>query len=436
MAGLCGLALLAACAEPEVILPGKREALREGADETGAFRLVEASENTARAISLPPQQANASWAQRPGSDATRVGHAALGSGLQPLWQAAIGAGDKKRQRIIADPVVADGRVFTMDSSSVVVATSTAGARLWERDLTPERDRSGEAAGGQFAYAGGVLYVASAYGTLTALDPATGEEIWVQKLGATGTGAPIVSNGLVYLVAGDATAWAIEADSGRIRWQIDGVQDGNNVQGAPAPAITDTLVIFAYGSGEVQAAFREGGLRLWNSAIVGQRRGIAAATVNDVTGDPVVSGSRMFVGTHAGRLVAMDVNSGSRVWTQQMGALAPVWPAGDSIFVVNDLNQLVRVDAEDGSVVWTTNLPGFKPRRNPRRRAEIFAHHGPILAGGLIYVSTGDGSVRAYDPVSGDEVQRLAVPGGASTAPVVAGGTLYVVSGQGTLHAFR
>ncbi len=436
MAGLSALALLTACAEPEVILPGEREALREGVDESEGFRLVDPGANEARAISLPPAQLNSAWAQRPGSQSARVPHAALAGGLAPLWSSAIGAGDKKRQRIIADPVVADGRVYTMDSDSVVVATSTAGARLWSYDMTPERDRSGEAAGGQFAYASGVLYATTAYGNLVALDGATGQERWVQRLGATGTGAPVVSNGLVYLVAGDSTAWAIEADSGRIRWQIDGVNDQDNVQGGPAPALTDSLVLFAYGSGEVQATFREGGLRLWSAAIAGERRGIVASKINDITADPVVSGGQVFVGTHAGRLVALNAGSGARNWTIRMGALAPVWPAGDSIFAVNDLNQLVRIEAATGEVIWTQNLPGFVKTRRTTRRAAIHAHHGPILAGGKLLVASDDGFVRAFDPASGEMVQQIAVPGGATAAPVVAGGTLYVVSTKGVLHAFR
>lgn len=436
MAGLTALALLAACAEPEAVLPGEREALRQGPDANEGFRLIEPGANQTRAISLAPQQSNSAWAQRPGSEAARVAHAALGSRVAQVWEASIGTGDKKRQRIIADPVVAEGRVFTMDSDSVVVATSTAGARLWSYDMTPERDRSGEAAGGQFAYAGGVLYATTAYGNLVALDASSGEELWLQKLGATGTGAPVVSNGLVYLVAGDSTAWAIEADSGRIRWQIDGLQDQDNVQGGPAPALTDGLVLFAYGSGEVQATFREGGLRLWSAAIVGERRGIVASKISDITADPVVSNGQVFVGTHSGRLVALNAGSGARNWTLRMGALAPVWPAGDSIFAVNDLNQLVRIDASSGEVIWTQNLPGFVPTRRTTRRAAIHAHHGPILAGGRLLVASDDGFVRAFDPASGEMVQQISVPGGATAAPVVAGGTLYVVSAKGTLHAFR
>lgn len=48
----------------------------------------------------------------------------------------------------------------------------------------------------------------------------------------------------------------------------------------------------------------------------------------------------------------------------------------------------------------------------------------------------DELLRAFDPVSGELVATVALPGGAATAPVVAGGVMYVVNAKGQLLAFR
>ena len=104
-------------------------------------------------------------------------------------------------------------------------------------------------------------------------------------------------------------------------------------------------------------------------------------------------------------------------------------------LISDRSQLVRLDAADGSVVWAHDLPGFVKDR-PGRRGPIFAHYGPILAGGRIVVASNDGYVRFYNPVDGTLLHRVEIAGGATTAPVVAGQTLYVVSTKGNLHAFR
>jgi outer membrane protein assembly factor BamB len=103
--------------------------------------------------------------------------------------------------------------------------------------------------------------------------------------------------------------------------------------------------------------------------------------------------------------------------------------------VNDLGQLVRLNARNGARIWAVDLPLRKERRFGRARS-VYAHYGPILAGGRIFVGSSDGVLRAFDPRSGALVEQIEVPGGVATSPIVAGGTLYVVSGRGKLHAFR
>ncbi|MWD29862.1 PQQ-binding-like beta-propeller repeat protein [Aquicoccus sp. SCR17] len=434
---LAGL-LLSACAGQEVILPGIREDVRgvlQNPEPIPAAQTQAPEVNRAAPIRLPAQRNNAAWPQRAVSPLYRTDNATLGGSLQLAWSTDIGDGDSRRFRISADPVVAGGRVFTMDSRSLVSATSASGQHLWSHDVKPAQARAGSAGGGALAYGDGRLFVTSGYGRLVALDPETGAELWTQDLDASATGNPTYFGGLVYLVAGDRTAWAVEADTGRIRWQNDSIEDVSNIYGGPAPALTEDLAIFGYGSGEVQAAFRKGGLTRWTASVVGAREGRARSMIDDITGDPVVDGNRVYVGNQSGRLVALNRDSGERIWTAKFGTMGPVWPAGGSIFLVSDLGELLRVDASDGSRIWGVELPGFV-RDRVRKRAEIYTHHGPILAGNRIIVASGDGYLRQFDPVSGRLLAATELPGGATSAPVVAGGTLYVVSKRGQLLAFR
>jgi outer membrane protein assembly factor BamB len=214
-------ALLAACAEPDVILPGAREDVRSVLQNSGTAEPEQAefTGNQTRAISLPAARANADWTHTTGSPATRTAHPALGGALTLQWAANIGSGDSRKFRITADPVVADGRVFTLDAQSLVTATSTAGATLWQSDLRPARDQEGDATGGGLVVAGGTVYVSIGFGVLAALDAETGATRWTQQLDASGSGTPAVSGDLVYVTAGDTTGWAINRDDGTVAWQI-------------------------------------------------------------------------------------------------------------------------------------------------------------------------------------------------------------------------
>ena len=140
--------VLAACAEPEVILQGQREDIRPDAN----IEVV----NQSRPISLPSQTVNASWAQTHGLPAQRTAHPALSTAPQLQWAVSIGEGDSRRQRITARPVVADGRIYTLDSAARVSAVSPSGQILWQSDLIPARESEGQATGGGMAYDKGVL----------------------------------------------------------------------------------------------------------------------------------------------------------------------------------------------------------------------------------------------------------------------------------------
>ncbi|QEW20128.1 Outer membrane protein assembly factor BamB precursor [Marinibacterium anthonyi] len=429
---LAALALLAACQEPEVVLPGDREDI----PEIAAFsKDPDPADNKAVSISLPSQTTNSSWAQGPGTTANRVSNAALRPVPVLAWATGIGEGNDRRHRITAAPVVGGGKVFTLDSRARVTALSPSGAVLWTYDGTPPWAGKNDATGGGLAYDNGTLYVSIGFGSLIALDAATGQPRWTQRLEATGSGKPLVAGDLVYLVAGDDTGWAVEKSNGRIRWQIESTDTVAHVLGAPSPAIAGDLVVFAFGSGDIVGTFKSGGLRRWTTTVAGKRPGNSASRIGDVTGPPVVVGSKIYIGNASGRIAALDSGSGDRVWTAPFGAMTSVWPAGNSIFALTDSNQLVRLNAADGDPIWAVDLPRYI-KDKPLGRGPVYAHYGPILAGSRIWVASSDGHLRAFSPTDGSLLADIEVPGGATADPVVAGNTLYVVGAKGQLFAFR
>lgn len=428
---------MAACAKKETILTGEREEIRDILSTEQGDDALAPSEVTGSVppLALPAARSNANWAQGISNTRVRVDHPALRGTPQLAWTANIGQGDGRKSRITADPVVGDGRVFTLDSRAQVTAVTTGGKVIWTRDLVPENDNSIDGSGGGLAYDNGQLFVSSGFGLLTALDAATGQVQWQQNLRATGSGSPTVAGNLVYVVAGDELAWALDRTNGRIEWQLSATPDIRNVLGAPSPAVTDKYVVFGFGSGEMQGAFLKGGLNRWTTQIAGKRRGYSSGLIADVTGDPVVEGNTIFAGNHTGRTVALNLGNGERLWTAPDGPLNRVWPAGDSIFMVSDRNELLRLAKSDGRRLWGVKLPFFT-KSKPRKQARIFAHYGPIIAGGRLILVSSDGLMRFYDPTNGAALGQVQMPGGATTNPVVAGNTLYVVSSKGQLMAFR
>lgn len=432
--------LLIACGKGELILDGPRFDVRDSVPSIGENGEIPQTENAlaaveGRSFNAPAQVNHTEWTHRNGSAAHQIAHPALGSALSQIWSVNIGQGNGRKARITSDPVVSGGRIFTLDSASQVVATGSDGATLWSRKLIPVTDKDADASGGGLAFGDGLVIAATGFGELFAIEPTSGEIKWRQKLEAPITSSPTVANGLVYVVSRDSRAWAISTNEGRIKWQLPGTPSQAVINGGAGVAITDRLAVFPFGSGEMTSALKKSGIRVWGSSVAGQRRGRAYSNISDVTGDPVVSGNKIFASNQGGRTVALDIGSGERLWTAKEGALAPVWPADDSVFLVSDQDNLIRLDAETGDVIWSEELPYFRNKRI-KRRQNIYAHHGPILAGGRLMVASDDGLIRSFNPETGELIESTELKNGAASNPVVVNRTLYVVTTKGNLVAFR
>ena len=434
IAVLAGLTVLSGCIQREEILQGERLDPRAVLSPDGPA--AEGGITTANvALSLPPVRGNSDWPQRAGNALHASGNEAIGAGTARVFAVDIGAASDRRHRITADPIVAAGLVFTMDSRATVTGTTTGGGRVWSTDLRPATETGESASGGGLAFEGNRVFATTGYGELVALDARTGGIAWRQKVDAPIGGAPTVANGVVYVVGRDAGGWAVRANDGKVLWRIFGNDAMAGVMGVTAPAVSGSTVIFPMATGQVMAVDAANGTQIWSGDVAGARVGRSIALFRDMTGDPVIVGDTVYAGTSSGRTAAFDLATGAMKWSAREGASSPVLAVGNSVFLVNDQAQLIRLDAATGTRVWAQKLPYFTAQK-VRKQSKVWNHYGPVLAGNRLYIASSDGYLRVFDPNSGTLIGTAEIPGGAATAPAIAGQTLYVVSHDGQLMAFR
>ena len=113
----------------------------------------------------------------------------------------IGAGNSFRTRLVSEPVVADGRVYTIDTLARVRAfNAETGAQLWEHQVRGENSPTEALFGGGVTFDGGRVYATNGAGDAAALDAATGNQIWMVKPGGPLRGAPTVADDTVYVLS--------------------------------------------------------------------------------------------------------------------------------------------------------------------------------------------------------------------------------------------
>ena len=428
--GLLGLGV--GCSNSDPRLQGERELL-DGTVfvETDARFLAEDLPD----LRLPSPQPVPAWTHQGGNAQHIAAHAELPSELTLSWSRRIGAGDGKRHQISAAPVAQGGQVYTLDSQSMVTALDETGTILWQSELGKSFDALKDASGGGLAVGGTQLFVTTGFGTVVALDTASGAELWTQDLASYGGASPTVYDDLLYISARDGAAWAIDTSNGRIKWQVAGPTVAASHTGGPGPAVSDKYAVFPFGTGDVLASFRKGGLRSWSSGLSGARLGLASTQVRDLTGQPVIEGSSVYLASSAGRMAAVDLNTGLRIWTAKQGSQGHILVAGGAVFAVSDAGNLIRLSKDDGALIWSTPLPKFT-KKSVKSRAKIHAHYGPILAGGRLILASSDGLIRQFNPADGTLITTVDLPSGAASAPIVVNGTLYVLNTKGDLLAFR
>src|SRR5215218_7633064 len=89
-------------------------------------------------INLPPPVANTEWTQSGGNSSKSMGQLALG-GASRLFSVNAGRGSSLAARLGSAPIVANGRVYTIDTmGSVRAFDASSGAAVWTAQTPSDR----------------------------------------------------------------------------------------------------------------------------------------------------------------------------------------------------------------------------------------------------------------------------------------------------------
>lgn len=399
-------------------------------------------------VVLPPPYRNDEWPQPGGYAANAMYHLEASGPLQPAWQQDAGKGSDSDSRLTAPPVIADGHIYVLDAEAHIYAfDANSGKPLWDKALAPEGgdgpflgmfgpDHSIDPAkgfGGGVAFEDGKVFVSTGFGSVFALNAANGKQVWKSDLGVPIVNAPVANGGRVFVSTQDNHFYALAQIDGRTLWDHQGISESAGILESTSAAVAGSVVVVPYSSGELYAINVETGRMAWSDMLSRNGTVTALSELDDIAGRPVIDRDMVFAISHSGIMVAINLNTGDRVWSRDVGGIQTPWAAGDFVYVLTTEAQILCLARKDGRVKWVHQLPRWE---DPSSKDDPIVWSGPVLVSDRLVLVSSDGFAVSVSPYTGALLGRMPIPDGTYIAPIVANATLYLLTNGAQLVALR
>ena len=385
-------------------------------------------------ITLPKPYVNENWAQPGGNMHHILQHPDVAENPQRIWRRDIGEGSTGRKVLVSTPVVSDGVLYAIDAGAKISAIdANTGRKIWDQKFRLEGETEKLSYGGGVTVGNGALYFVTGYGHFGSLELSDGSVRWLENIGLPMRGAPTYADGRVFGVTHDNHIYAMNSETGEIIWDEVGIAENAGLAGNASPAVVDNTVIVAYSSGEVYAMRVENGRILWTDTLNRQGRLTAMASLRDIDGHPVVFDGNVYISSHSGRTVAVNLRNGIRLWEQNIGSQHTPWVVGEYIYMVTPDSEVICITRREGRIRWITQLERFQ---DPDIRKNPVHWHGPVVAGDRVIVTSSHGYAVTLSPYTGEVTGGMDLPDDSAMGPIVSNSTLYFMVEDGEIVAMR
>jgi eukaryotic-like serine/threonine-protein kinase len=265
-----------------------------------------------------------------------------------------------------------------------------------------------------------VYAGTDRGTVYALDRQSGAVAWKTALGGSVRMAPAVVGDYLVVESSDNLVYGLELASGTLKWKF--VRPDGSL-GYAAPVAGPAGSVFVCGESTVYRLSAATGQETWRTTVGGK-----------ALGTPTYAEGRVFVAGDGAGVMALDAETGERLWRFKVESekSGPDWfgsplVVGGTLYVSTYRRNVYALGTTSGKVKWSTKLLGpalARPALDEKRN--------------LLYLSCGtfrdNPTLTALSARTGTQVWDYKL-GYTAAAPTLSGGRLYLASTNGYFYAF-
>ena len=338
--------------------------------------------------------------------------------IKELWSVGVGDGQGdgfyRLQPAISGEVIyaasADGEVVAVDRKR--------GKTLWEVDL----DLS--LSGGVGVYKD-VLLLGSSEGLVLKLDANTGEQLWTTMLTGEILSPPQANGKVVVAQTYNGKLQGLDFATGQLLWTYNSKVPVLTIRGTSVPIMENNRVYAGFANGRVLAFDAQTGSIVWDGRVAIPQGRSEIERIVDVDGTMELAGNELYAVSYQGSVVAIDVESGRKIWQQKASSFSGVSLGFGNVYAADEDGTLNAFMRNGEGVRWSQGALGYRQLSRPT----------PVGS----YVTVGDfeGYLHVLSQVDGDFVGRVRVDSDGVRADMLSeDGILYVFANDGELVAYE
>lgn len=265
---------------------------------------------------------------------------------------------------------------------------------------------------------GHVYIGADDGTFYAIEPARGGVRWTYHGKGAFERAPEVGPELVYAASAADRVVALEAATGKWRWQYErDIPEGFTIHGYAGPRLRDSELLTGFADGYFVALSAPSGDVLWARSLA-----MASDQFVDVDTTPAMLGDAALVSSYSGGLYAIDPRDGGIKWRLGVEGVGDITVAGDRLYFVAS-RQGLHAAEPDGRIVWRQGL------------TEAGDLTRPVVVGAYLVFSGSRAGLFVVNRSTGELVEIFNPGHGICAPPTIDEGArrLYVLSNGGALY---
>jgi len=338
--------------------------------------------------------------------------------IKKVWSVGVGNGQGKGLYRIKPFISADTIYAAANDGEIKAINRLDGKVIWKREI------DNFLSGGVGLYKD-KLFLGTVDGAALMMDAKGGEIIWSSRLSGEVLAAPQSNGDVVVVQTYDGKLSGLDFVTGVKIWTFDSNLPVLTIRGTGTPIIRDSAVYASFANGRVMAFDSMTGSILWETRVAIAKGRSDIERIVDIDGTMSIQGNQLFAASYQGRLVAIDLGDGGRLWQREISSISGTSLGFGNVYVVDDDGTVNAYLASGQGLRWSQNALAYRELSRP------------ITVLGYVAVVDFEGYLHLMSQLDGEFVGRVRPDKNGARADMLSvGNILYVYGDSGKLFAYE